>query len=159
MLCAGAFAQDKAEEAAPSAEEMVSEGLFEQNFVIAAAEEDAPHLLYCGAKVREEFVEFEPDALVICSAFAGAEMPDALPKPEDCPLDWEGAFVLPKEGEAYVRWTCRGDTDFGTPVVKLADGQSLAGEGWGCKREGEGLLCQNAQGHGFTLSRKEQKVF
>lgn len=139
-----------------------SNGLFKQDFVVPAEEgSDVPALVSCGAEIDEMFRETfaDVDMLVVCSTFNSAPLPDGLAKPADCELDWQATFVLPKKGEAYVDWSCRGDTDFGMPDVTLEDGQSVQGEGFECTRQGEGVMCKNSEGFGFTVSREVQKVF
>lgn len=133
-------------------------GIFDQNFAIPSTENEVP-LVICGGDVRVEFAEVESEAVLVCSGFSGVDITPAEPKPADCDLDWQGEFVLLKNGEAKIRWSCQSDTIFGSPNVSFADGEVLSGNGWFCERQGEGLTCASNNNHGFTINRSEQKIF
>ena len=163
-LCAAGFAPLYADNAVKEtgvieAGVIDSRGLFVRDFGVPGTSEDGVMLIQCGADVLPDFQDIEPGVAVICSPFREAELSPAQPKPADCELSWEAAFVLPFKGKAEIRWTCRGDTDFGTPNTAFAVGDKVSGSGWQCERGEESVTCKNGDGHGFVISRAEQKTF
>ncbi len=80
-----------------------------------------------------------------------------IPKPpQDCELDFGNAFALGLHGKATR--LCAGDTVAGGHPV-LAYGQTWSSRGFTCLSRKQGVRCTNADGHGFELSRKQQKLF
>jgi hypothetical protein len=81
------------------------------------------------------------------------------PQPAECDLDWGRAFGLAASGPA--QRLCAGDTvavpPGSTPV--LAYGTAWVGGGLRCESRTDGMLCRNAMGHGFHLSRGRQTLF
>ena len=80
------------------------------------------------------------------------------PRPSDCNLDWGYAYQIavdaPK-GESV----CHGDTAIDEALLTLAYGSVWQRNGIRCKSESVGLTCINALGHGFSLSREQQRLF
>lgn len=77
--------------------------------------------------------------------------------PTYCDLDYGQAFGVDERsrGEAL----CAGDTvkDDRNPVLNY--GSSISQGGITCVSEETGMSCENARGHGFTLSRRTQRVY
>lgn len=84
--------------------------------------------------------------------------PSFTDRPSDCDLDWGDSFWIgPEEDSGSL--VCHGDT-VADPLGAVLDyGQVARGGGVVCVSAKTGLTCQTAEGHGFFLSRKEQKVF
>jgi hypothetical protein len=81
-----------------------------------------------------------------------------LPMPEDCDADWGNMFVIGRTGAATLE--CAGDlaaNPESSPV--LGYGNVIKEYGVTCMSEKAGLTCINTEGHGFTLSRAQQKLF
>lgn len=77
--------------------------------------------------------------------------------PAYCDLDYGQAFGVDERsrGEAL----CVGDTvkDDRNPVLNY--GSSISQGGITCRSQEAGMSCENERGHGFTLSRKTQRVY
>jgi hypothetical protein len=80
------------------------------------------------------------------------------PAPKDCPLSWGDAFTVAQGGNMGVR-ICRGDTTKDDELPVAAYGTEWNQSGFLCKPAISGLTCTNSKGHGFMLSRSEQKLF
>jgi hypothetical protein len=79
-------------------------------------------------------------------------------RPAECDLDWGDSFAVGAEASQGTM-VCHGDT-VQTPDAPVLDyGHSLELGGFRCTSETSGLTCVNAGGHGFTLSRAEQRLF
>lgn len=78
--------------------------------------------------------------------------------PEDCDLDWGDSFAV-AEGDRRGQLFCHGDTVVDPEAEVLDYGSSLSFGGIACLSAKTGITCQNADGHGFSLSRKQQKLF
>lgn len=79
------------------------------------------------------------------------------PMPADCDADWGTAFYVTGRDEPGARM-CAGDTVKGTAPV-LPYGGRWRGAGFECLSETSGLTCHNGSGHGFSLSRRVQRLF
>lgn len=77
--------------------------------------------------------------------------------PPGCDLDWEGLFWL-EEGAPGQR-ACAGDVGATDRAPVLDYGQQIRAGGISCRMERQGVTCTNAEGHGFFISRAEQRVF
>ncbi|MFN3764052.1 MAG: DUF6636 domain-containing protein [Aliihoeflea sp.] len=84
--------------------------------------------------------------------------PPTRPKPGSCAGIWGHTFSLAATGEAIL--SCenvpprRVDySDIATYGVTAEFGDIT------CRSESNGLTCQNKSGHGFSLSRRNQKLF
>jgi hypothetical protein len=79
-------------------------------------------------------------------------------RPADCDLDWGYAFAIgarDKRGSIL----CAGDTVMNPDAEALAYGTSWKRKGITCGIEETGVTCANRRGHGFFVSRAEQRVF
>lgn len=140
-LCAGAALAQAAEPG----------GLYTLNFSISNAQGEP--LITCGGDVRADLsAEISPVKEVVCSGFQGVPFAPQKERPADCPVDWEGFFVLPAKGKPEIRWECAGDTPFAADNVSFAVGDKVKGEGWMCRREEDGLTCVNDEGFGFAVN-------
>lgn len=81
----------------------------------------------------------------------------SYPRPKDCDLDWGHAYGIEETGKGYMM--CAGDTIGWNPVPTIPYGSSISDMGFVCRSERTGMTCENGQGHGFTVSRKKQKLF
>lgn len=79
------------------------------------------------------------------------------PKPADCEFDWGQRFVLGNDSDAGLE--CASDWVGSEDSQILAYGTSIKKGAMTCSSEESGLTCKNANGHGFFLSRKVQKLF
>jgi hypothetical protein len=78
--------------------------------------------------------------------------------PADCDLEWGDSFVISardKRGSVI----CHGDTVISPDATALPYGSSWKKHGIVCTSETSGLTCTNRKGHGFFVSRAEQRVF
>ena len=101
---------------------------------------------------------------VECSVFSGAgRLPTLpkLPKPKDCDMVGITVFSVEATGKATRLAVCIGDTYYNLSgsVPVLPYGKTVQGDGWQCTSSKEGLRCENDDGHGFHLSRSQQKLF
>ncbi|MDO5091648.1 MAG: hypothetical protein Q4D61_08885, partial [Cardiobacteriaceae bacterium] len=130
-----------------------SNGFYIFNFSIHNAQGEP--LITCGGDVHADFAAgIAPSKVVVCTGFDGVPFEPELERPEDCPLDWRGFFVLPAKGKPEIRWECAGDTPFIADNVSFAVGDKVKGEGWMCRREEDGLSCVNDEGFGFAVNSK-----
>jgi hypothetical protein len=78
-------------------------------------------------------------------------------RPADCDLDWGMAFAMEPDGRGQV--LCVGDTVITPDAMTLPYGEIFRKAGMTCISEKTGLTCTNGKGHGFFLSKAEQRVF
>lgn len=78
-------------------------------------------------------------------------------RPASCKLDYGHAFGLTARGRA--RRLCVGDTAVDPRAKVLAYGRSRRLGPFRCTSRRTGLRCTNAAGHGFALSRAQQRLF
>ena len=134
--------------------------LFRHEFNLPGSADDEDRI-HCGGDVRDHTIpDFAPYDSVRCQIDVPVQGKLAQERPADCQQAWVATLVLPAQGNAEIRWECRGDTDFGySNTLALEDGQSLKGDGWQCQRTGDSITCENADKHGFTIGSKAQKLF
>jgi hypothetical protein len=75
----------------------------------------------------------------------------------DCEQAWGLGFEMNANGNAAR--ACGGDTVLDSSLPVLATGTIWQRGGFTCRLEPTKLTCSNADQHGFSLSRAEQKVF
>lgn len=88
-----------------------------------------------------------------------AEVSSRLPAPPaDCDLDRGKAFEM-SDDAANAQRICYGDTalDPAAPVVPYGTGRSRAG--FTCLSSERGMICRNARGAGWDLSRAKQTLY
>ena len=135
-------------------------GSFAQRFNLPGKGKNGDYLAYCGGDVRNVAFIAPPYDSVRCQIDVPVQGKLAQERPADCQQAWVATLVLPAQGNAEIRWECRGDTDFSySNTLALEDGQSLKGDGWQCQRTGDSITCENADKHGFTIGSKAQKLF
>ena len=78
--------------------------------------------------------------------------------PADCDLDYGHAFGIGLQDTQGYR-ICAGDTVADPNGLTLAYGDHLDLGGFRCTSETTGMTCANPAGHGFTLSKRAQKLF
>ena len=84
--------------------------------------------------------------------------PTTRKRPADCDLDWGFAFAIgakDKRGSIL----CAGDTVINPQAEALAYSTNWKRKGITCGIEETGVTCTNRRGHGFFVSRAEQRVF
>jgi len=87
------------------------------------------------------------------------QMTNRRPRPPaDCELDWGDAFVI-SAGSPRGERMCHGDTVRDPSMPVLPYGSVWRGAGITCMSAPVGVTCQNADGHGFSLARAQQRVF
>ncbi|WP_235953161.1 DUF6636 domain-containing protein [Salipiger sp. PrR002] len=93
-----------------------------------------------------------------CAIFEFSAAP-ALPRPASCGAPWGHSYILLEQGP--VTMVCGGPGPKNTaPGVDIAPyGVSARWGGISCLSQKTGLQCQNADGHGFLLSRRVLKVW
>jgi hypothetical protein len=80
------------------------------------------------------------------------------PMPADCDVDWGGMFFTPGIGKS--RLLCAGDLAGNPDEASVLDyGQVLKEGNVTCMSDKAGMTCLNGDGHGFTVSRNQQKLF
>ncbi len=78
-------------------------------------------------------------------------------RPEHCrKQDWMRRFSLDGHGEADAYATCEDNRLAGGKT--LQEGETEYGKNWQCTGLADGIRCQNADGHGFTLTRQAQML-
>jgi len=79
-------------------------------------------------------------------------------KPKSCEFDWGFSFGMRVRGNAYRN--CVSDA-IGDPkkAKRLAYGATESLGGISCHSQQTGMTCTNKSGHGFSLSRQQQKLF
>jgi hypothetical protein len=104
------------------------------------------------------FSDFENVQRVRCDIINHADNPPALPMPADCENDWGNMFVVNKTGKAGLE--CAGDLAANPESAKtLGYGDVINNYGITCQSEKAGMTCINKDGHGFIVSRAQQKLF
>jgi hypothetical protein len=78
-------------------------------------------------------------------------------RPDDCELDWGGAFVLPTDGRAHR--ICRGDTAYPPGAEVLRFGRRWRAGSYTCDSRRDGLRCVNRAGRGMLLRRNRTVRF
>ncbi|MDH7797266.1 MULTISPECIES: DUF6636 domain-containing protein [unclassified Beijerinckia] len=80
------------------------------------------------------------------------------PRPRECDLDWGNAFEVLAKSTRGAR-ICHGDTVADPNLPVLSYGAVWSRGGFTCHSAETGILCRNARGAGFELSRAQQRVF
>lgn len=94
---------------------------------------------------------------IICTIHQREGAP-ARPRPAGCSKGWGHVFKLRAEGQ--VTMACE-DPGQNLKMFEIAEYGVSSGD-WGglsCTSRKAGLECRNADGHGFILSRRLQKVY
>ena len=81
----------------------------------------------------------------------------SIPKPKDCYQVWGQAFELEPQGKPKAG--CVGDSIGVVQVPELPYGQKWQKNGFTCEADKTQLRCTNSEGHGWSLSKKNQKLF
>jgi hypothetical protein len=79
------------------------------------------------------------------------------PRPSDCEYDWGQRFELGNDSDAGLE--CASDWVGSDESPVLAYGNSIKAGKIVCSSEETGLTCKNANGRGFFLSRRAQRIF
>jgi hypothetical protein len=79
------------------------------------------------------------------------------PRPRDCDLEWGQAFAITATSRSAR--LCYGDTVADDRLPVLAYGSVWRRGSFSCTSEQTGVTCNNALGHGFSLSRAVQRLF
>jgi hypothetical protein len=104
------------------------------------------------------FSDYENVQRVRCDIINHADNPPVLPMPVDCENDWGNMFVVNKTGKAGLE--CAGDLAANPESAKtLGYGDVINNYGITCQSEKAGMTCINKDGHGFIVSRAQQKLF
>lgn len=119
--------------------------------------------------LADEFIYFHTPSdnihcLLMSGEFEGVrcdilELTQSFPRrPVDCDLEWGDAFeVGPADRQGHV--VCHGDTVINPDSMELGYGASATLGDFTCFSEKTGMTCQNARGHGFSISKARQKLF
>jgi hypothetical protein len=83
--------------------------------------------------------------------------PSYTTRPAGCDLDWGSAFIVGASGKGLL--ACVGDTvqDPRNPVLPYGEAVSLGGIS--CVSAKTGMTCTNAEGHGFSVAKAQQRVY
>lgn len=79
------------------------------------------------------------------------------PKPADCQFDYGNAFGMEPSGKATR--LCVSDTVASPDYPVLAYGKGWKAKGFSCVSLRTGLRCTNRDGHGWELSKSQQRLF
>ncbi len=126
-------------------------------------------ILLAGPAAAQDYVTFQtPSANITCGMFADdypgvrCDMATLTPsfrqRPKDCDLEWGSSFWI-GAGDRSGEVACVGDVVASPPFQVLPYGQSVTFGGVTCRSEQSGLTCTNGSGHGFTLSRAQQRLY
>lgn len=119
--------------------------------------------------LADEFIYFHTPSdnihcLLMSGEFEGVrcdmlELTQSFPRrPFYCDLEWGDAFeVGPADQQGHV--VCHGDTVIIPDSMELGYGASATLGDFTCLSEKTGMTCQNARGHGFSISKARQKLF
>lgn len=80
------------------------------------------------------------------------------PQPASCHFAWGKSFEIVPHGSAGRR-VCVSDAVYDPRFPTLAYGTQWKQGGFVCESAEAGLTCTNALGHGFMISKAEQKLF
>jgi hypothetical protein len=124
--------------------------------------------LCAGPSFAQDYVTFRsPTGNIGCAIYLGdyavarCDLLELTPsyrdRPADCDLDWGSAFAVGPVGRGEV--ACVGDTVFDPGASILDYGQEIRLGPFTCASAETGVTCTNAEGHGFSVRRAEQRVF
>jgi hypothetical protein len=117
----------------------------------------------------QDFVPFRsPTGNIHCLMFSGPGQPgvrcdlrELVPsfplRPEWREFDWGSAFEVLATGRGTP--VCASDSVIDPAAPVLDYGRSITRWGLSCTSRRTGMTCTNAEGHGFTVARRSQKVF
>ena len=91
----------------------------------------------------------EPRSYLRCDILSGLVPPP--PRPRGCEFEWRYGLQMNRRGP--VRTLCAGDAAFDPSARVLAYGRSWRRGGFSCQSLKAGLVCENADGHGWHLAR------
>ncbi len=80
------------------------------------------------------------------------------PKPASCQFGWGKSFEITPNGSVGTR-ICVSDAVYEPTFPTLAYGTQWKQGGFVCNSAESGLTCTNASGHGFMISKEEQRLF
>lgn len=80
------------------------------------------------------------------------------PQPASCQFAWGKSFEITPNGSVGTR-ICVSDAVYDPKFPTLDYGTQWNKGGFLCKSAASGLTCSNAAGHGFMISKEEQKLF
>lgn len=86
-----------------------------------------------------------------------AQVAHPAPKPASCEFDWGHAFGVSTRGRAHRLCVSDSAMDPGAPVLRY--GRTRRFGPFSCTSKTTGLRCVAPSGHGFKLSRAQQKLF
>jgi hypothetical protein len=116
-----------------------------------------------------DYVEFRsPTGNISCGLYsdkAGASVrcdmseltPSYTKRPAGCDLDWGSSFAVNDKGKGIL--ACVSDPAAGPGAAVLRYGQAISLGGISCVSAETGMTCTNAQGHGFSISKAQQKLY
>ncbi|MGV8987513.1 MAG: DUF6636 domain-containing protein [Cypionkella sp.] len=95
---------------------------------------------------------------ISCTIFQRSNAP-VLPRPAACTAGWGNIFSMTSRGPAQMECGNPGGPNTAPGVPVATYGQSGNFDGIVCTSSRQGLECRNADGHGFFLSRAQQKLW
>ena len=127
-------------------------------FVLAMSPAHADELLFFQSPTGNIhcMIATGDDAEARCDMIA--LMPTYRQPPQDCDLDWGSSFAVGLSSRNGLL-ACVGDTVIDPGSIVLGYGRTLSLGGFDCSSEKSGMTCTNPAGHGFTLSRAQQRLF
>jgi hypothetical protein len=116
----------------------------------------------------QDFLSFQsPSGNIFCMLMTGqyvsarCDMRQLTPSyhkpPADCDLEWGDSFEVGTRGRGGL--VCHGDTVIAPEAFVLDYGKSVTLGGVTCESAQSGMTCRNERGHGFSISKVQQKVF
>ncbi|GFE66645.1 DUF6636 domain-containing protein [Litoreibacter roseus] len=85
--------------------------------------------------------------------------PPAQPRPSSCDADWGHTFFMRDSGPVTMLCDEGSSMTAGTAEETAEYGTTREFSGFVCGSSRSGLECINRDGHGFFLSRRDQRVF
>ncbi|WP_375280086.1 hypothetical protein [Pseudooctadecabacter sp.] len=64
-------------------------------------------------------------------------------------------MILPPNGPASARWTCRGDVFWPAPLGRISSGSEWSLASFTCTSDTDGVRCVNGQGNSLWVRRAE----
>jgi hypothetical protein len=120
------------------------------------------------AAMADDYLAFHsPSGNIQCAIMTGdyaqarcdmsALSPTYRQAPANCEFDWGSSFAVDAGGSGYL--ACVSDSVADPGGVELDYGKSISLGPFTCTSEKSGMECSNLGGHGFKLSKAEQKLF
>ena len=122
-----------------------------------------------GPALADDYIAFQsPTGNIHCGLYEGdggasvrCDLMQLTPTyrtaPAGCEFDWGSSFGLDARGTGYLACVSDAVADPGNPV--LGYGQAVSLGGISCVSAKTGMTCTNADGHGFSIAKAQQRLY